>query len=377
MRHENYVLVVVETHRPEGAPGGTGGTLSNDHLFRSIGSRVPVRVITFDDYRCPDLRSPHHDVTFHSRPSPSWRRLALVRHWIPFVRAQVGAFVERYGVPKAVIATTSTVPSIDSALLRGAPSAAIIQAFENFGLRAPGVTRPTRVALAKQALVRWFRDAKHIRAADVVAANSYYMAGEVERRLRVAADRLIVLPQLCDVTPSEPAPRGVIGFVNRSEDKNLAFVLRLARRASHYRFEVFGGPPYTGSRPPNVEFLGWESDRNRMFSRAGLWIVPSKWPEPFGRVSMEAQAADRPVLVARVGGLPETVVDDRYVLSGYVDSEWLARMRDLLALPGEVVAANGARVRKAFCMKSYEDAITRFLDRLLNHDRALSARRVS
>jgi glycosyltransferase involved in cell wall biosynthesis len=39
-------------------------------------------------------------------------------------------------------------------------------------------------------------------------------------------------------------------------------------------------------------------------------VVPSRWPEPFGMVAMEAAAAGKPVVATKVGGLGEVVLDD-------------------------------------------------------------------
>jgi glycosyltransferase involved in cell wall biosynthesis len=39
-----------------------------------------------------------------------------------------------------------------------------------------------------------------------------------------------------------------------------------------------------------------------------LLVAPSLYPEPFGRVSVEAQAAGVPVVCSTAGGLPETLL---------------------------------------------------------------------
>ena len=44
------------------------------------------------------------------------------------------------------------------------------------------------------------------------------------------------------------------------------------------------------------------------FERCSTFVVaPSNWPEPFGRVAIEAFASGRPALVTAVGGLQEVV----------------------------------------------------------------------
>ena len=67
-----------------------------------------------------------------------------------------------------------------------------------------------------------------------------------------------------------------------------------------------------------------------MYSRAVIWIVPSKWAEPFGRVSIEAQAAGRRVLVSDRGGLPETVPTPDYIVPGFDKTVWADRISDAL-----------------------------------------------
>jgi glycosyltransferase involved in cell wall biosynthesis len=60
-----------------------------------------------------------------------------------------------------------------------------------------------------------------------------------------------------------------------------------------------------------VEFVGWVApdDVPALLNEAAVVIVPSRWEEPFGLVALEAALMERPVVAARVGGLPEVVVD--------------------------------------------------------------------
>jgi glycogen(starch) synthase len=59
-----------------------------------------------------------------------------------------------------------------------------------------------------------------------------------------------------------------------------------------------------------VEFIGWVAPEKipELINRATAVIVPSRWPEPFGLVALQAAQMARPVVAARVGGLPEVVI---------------------------------------------------------------------
>lgn len=64
------------------------------------------------------------------------------------------------------------------------------------------------------------------------------------------------------------------------------------------------GSPHAGRH----RFERWEADMAALYPALDILVVPSLYPEPFGRVSVEAQAATIPVVCSLAGGLPETFV---------------------------------------------------------------------
>lgn len=73
--------------------------------------------------------------------------------------------------------------------------------------------------------------------------------------------------------------------------------------------------------PSRALFVGARTDIVPIYRAADVVVVPSSWPEPFGRVVIEAMACGRPVIASRVGGIPE-------ILTGELES--------LLFDPGDV-----------------------------------------
>jgi glycosyltransferase involved in cell wall biosynthesis len=66
----------------------------------------------------------------------------------------------------------------------------------------------------------------------------------------------------------------------------------------------------------NVVFFGRLplDEYYRLMYRARAVVMPSIWPEPFGRIPVEANRLGVPAIVSSAGGLPETIVDG---ITGY------------------------------------------------------------
>ena len=58
----------------------------------------------------------------------------------------------------------------------------------------------------------------------------------------------------------------------------------------------------------------------QLYADADIVVVPSLWPEPFGRIPLEAQAAGKMVVASNTGGIPETAQEAILVPSGDVQA---------------------------------------------------------
>jgi glycosyltransferase involved in cell wall biosynthesis len=183
----------------------------------------------------------------------------------------------------------------------------------------------------------------HARRADRIIVVSRFVAGEVQRVLGVAGDRISICPNggpLWKTPPAALHSHGYLLFMGTIEPrKNVGGLLKAyarlrARRADAPRLVIAGGadresdavlalmnqPPLAG----HVEYRGYvsPSDREALFKGAQVFVLPS-FDEGFGIPALEAMSAGVPVVVSNRGALPE-VVGDAGLLVDPDDAESLA-----------------------------------------------------
>ena len=114
-----------------------------------------------------------------------------------------------------------------------------------------------------------------------------------------------------------------------------------------------------------VEFTGWVNPEKipQLINRATIVVVPSRCREPFSLVALQAAQMGRPVTAARMGGLPETVIDQQTgVLFENEDSAALAEAIAFLLDHPDIAARMGEagrhRAREVFslerCVNAYD-----------------------
>lgn len=74
-----------------------------------------------------------------------------------------------------------------------------------------------------------------------------------------------------------------------------------------------------------------EKGVNELLFNSDVLIIPSLWPEPFGRVIIEAYKYSMPVIGSRIGGIPEVLNDNTGILINAGDKDQLKKAIEYLS----------------------------------------------
>lgn len=145
-------------------------------------------------------------------------------------------------------------------------------------------------------------------------------------------DKIRVIPPVpASLASVAPVPMGVareilfVGQVIRGKGVDL-LLHALARLEDDWHATVVGSGSHLSHCQALAERLGI-SDKvtfaglvphqqlERFYAAARVVVVPSRWPEPFGMVGLEAMSRARPVVAFAVGGIPDWLVHEQTGLS--------------------------------------------------------------
>lgn len=189
-------------------------------------------------------------------------------------------------------------------------------------------------------------------------------------------ERFVHVPNFVEVddyAPDASVGEAFVYFGRLGPEKGLATLVRAAATARVPVWLVGTGPEEPRLRElaaalgADVRFLGYLSGGalHEAVRRARAVVLPSEWYENAPRSVMEAYALGRPVIGARIGGIPELVRDGETGMvfeSGDVESlaEALSALRDL---PDSAAAEMGEAGRR---WMAREFTPARYRDRLLD-----------
>jgi len=140
--------------------------------------------------------------------------------------------------------------------------------------------------------------------------------------------------------PTEKVREGFSAlFVGRLIDiKGASVVCALAERFPDTKFVIAGDGPdrpcveETARRLPNLQYAGLvRNDSLPAYYRAAdVTLVPSQYPEGFGRVIAESLACGTPVVASNIGGIPDAMDESVGILSALDVDSFAAALRRMM-----------------------------------------------
>ena len=318
------VIFVLPCFYSPDSENSTGGTISNYILVNIIAKHLPVKVIVPEGF-C------QLDEKLHSNVSILEVKISDFRLKMPNIirYKELGDELSRHlemNYGKVYAFFCGATNSISSKFLKNKNTYVLllVRAYDDF---LYGEWSPIKKSVKSG--LKYVSDfgvtKKCFSEADAIVTNSNWMVGCIKRAFPKSPEASVLYPPIDVKRNSVPTSRQdrTVGVVVRGDgtDKGISLVRELANLNREVIFQVYGNFDLKKSKVEsldNVLFKGWQP-REIMYEESALFLVPSKWPEPFGRTSVEAQLAGLPVLVSGSGGLPETVLDDYFVVSCYLD----------------------------------------------------------
>ena len=226
-----------------------------------------------------------------------------------------------------------------------------------------------------------------LRSADWVTTASMAVLGPLRAALPALEQRSSVIPYGLRAAgaPAAPPSAPVILCIGRLiAEKGIDLAVQafaaLAPRFRAARLCIAGDGPERealqcqatelGVRD-RVDFLGWVPPEGMaaVIASASVVVVPSRWQEAFGLVAIEAAWQGRPVVAARVGGLPEPVAhgETGFVVEpedGAAIARAVAALLDDPALAARMGDAARARAVSRYGVGRYADDYEQLYEQL-------------
>lgn len=158
---------------------------------------------------------------------------------------------------------------------------------------------------------------------DTILAGSRFMKEELIMN-GFPEEKVFILPPVVNLNPDSPEPvpdeNNILYVGQLIKGKGVDLLLDALRKLTcGFNMTIIGAGNAMNSLKTqtkkleleeNVNFTGWVNNEvlDKYYKASKLVVVPSRWPEPFGMVGLEAMSRGRAVVGFDVGGIPDWLV---------------------------------------------------------------------
>lgn len=194
-------------------------------------------------------------------------------------------------------------------------------------------------------------------------------------------EQFVYIPNYVDASKFEPTfePGDYFFYFGRlALEKGVGTLIRAAARAG-VRLRIAGTGPegdvlkaLAAEVGGDIEFLGFVSGDPlwKLLREARAIVLPSEWYENAPMSVLEAYASGKPVIGARIGGIPEMVMEGEtgWLFESGSVVELAEKLADVQSHPGAVISAMGQAARRVvedrFNERQYLNAMLRLYESL-------------
>lgn len=164
---------------------------------------------------------------------------------------------------------------------------------------------------------------------DEVLCTSNYVRQVLWKRFQCPAIAFYPLFEFDWYRVSERHPHSIT-MVNPIPEKGVKVFIEIARRSPKRHFLlVEGWRPVQLTLPDNATYWPRCDDMRVVYAQTQLLLVPSLWPEAFGRVVVEACINGIPVIASRLGGISEAMGESGVLIDDVSDVDaWLRAIHE-------------------------------------------------
>jgi len=173
---------------------------------------------------------------------------------------------------------------------------------------------------------------KAIKKADLIIANSYFVADEIKKIFGRKAEIIYPLIDVIELKKQTMPPiseRPFITAIGSEFIKGREIVEKIARAMPDHKFMIVGREFNRGIIKKNILYQPWSKNIAEIYGKTKILLAPSIINEAFCRVAVEGMSLGIPCLGSRRGGIPEVLEEEYLIKDVWNIQKWIEKIKEI------------------------------------------------